>query len=69
ALTTARRIGYRAQEARALLGLAASLSGAEADAHLRAGLALQADLGLTPVPTSGPWQSRAAGPIRRSAMS
>ncbi|WP_370963040.1 BTAD domain-containing putative transcriptional regulator [Amycolatopsis sp. cg9] len=50
ALTTARRIGYRAQEARALLGLAASLSGPDADAHLRAGRALQAELGLVPAP-------------------
>jgi len=51
ALRTARRTGYRAQEARALLGLGAADAAlgrdAEADRHLRAGRALQEELGLT----------------------
>ncbi|MGW4056638.1 BTAD domain-containing putative transcriptional regulator [Amycolatopsis sp. NPDC004747] len=50
ALTTARRIGYRAQEARALLGLAAADAAlgrpAEAERRLRAGRAVQEEIGL-----------------------
>jgi tetratricopeptide (TPR) repeat protein len=47
ALTTARRIGYRAQEARALLGLGAALDRHPgADRHLRAGRALHDEIGL-----------------------
>ncbi|QKV72945.1 BTAD domain-containing putative transcriptional regulator [Amycolatopsis sp. Hca4] len=49
ALTTARRIGYRAQEARALLGLGAAEAAlgrqAEADRNLRAGRAVQEEIG------------------------
>lgn len=49
ALTTARRIGYRAQEARALTGLgsacAASGRDAEASRHLRAGRELSGEIG------------------------
>ncbi|MDQ7807805.1 BTAD domain-containing putative transcriptional regulator [Amycolatopsis sp. A133] len=56
ALTTARRIGYRAQEARALLGLgtanAALGRDAEAERQLRAGRAMQEELGLAPVTMS-----------------
>ncbi|SEC89831.1 DNA-binding transcriptional activator of the SARP family [Amycolatopsis tolypomycina] len=49
ALTTARRIGYRAQEARALLGLgvAEAALGRDAECHLREGRALFAEMGLT----------------------
>ncbi|RSM40541.1 SARP family transcriptional regulator [Amycolatopsis balhimycina DSM 5908] len=47
ALTTARRIGYRAQEARALLGLGAALDRhPEAGRRLLAGRALQEEIGL-----------------------
>ncbi|MEV6872478.1 BTAD domain-containing putative transcriptional regulator [Amycolatopsis sp. NPDC051128] len=50
ALTTARRIGYRAQEARALIGLGSACAAlgqdAEAERHLRAGRALLEEIGL-----------------------
>ncbi|MCR6483979.1 tetratricopeptide repeat protein [Amycolatopsis sp. OK19-0408] len=47
ALTTARRIGYRAQEARALLGLAAAVANhADAERLSQAGRELLAELGL-----------------------
>ncbi|WP_206786017.1 BTAD domain-containing putative transcriptional regulator [Amycolatopsis sp. MtRt-6] len=49
ALATARRIGYRAQEARALVGLgvAEAALGRDAECHLRKGRALQEEMGLT----------------------
>ncbi|HET6711413.1 tetratricopeptide repeat protein, partial [Amycolatopsis sp.] len=49
ALTTARRIGYRAQEARALVGLgvAEAALGRDAECHLREGRALREEMGLT----------------------
>jgi DNA-binding SARP family transcriptional activator/tetratricopeptide (TPR) repeat protein len=54
ALTTARRIGYRAPEAQALVGLGAAYAAlgreAEADRYLRAGRALQEEIGLAARP-------------------